>query len=231
MEPPIQRGYDRGRESLKWLAIATMTIDHVGVVLYPEQVLLRYIGRLSFPLIAYLLVLGLESTRSAKNYFTRLFLFALISQVPFTLARGVAPWEYLNIFFTLSIGVLFIYLYERNNYLFLLPLVASAVLPLDFDGYGVATIGCFYALRKNRRIGIILFILLNLFVFFDVPYQSLALLALPLILLHNDGRFLPIKIGAKADYPPWRKYFFYVYYPLHLLLLYFLKIEFYTRVP
>jgi hypothetical protein len=231
MEPPIQRGYDRGRESLKWLAIATMTIDHVGAILYPEQVLLRYIGRLSFPLIAYLLVLGLESTRSAKNYFTRLFLFALISQVPFTLARGVAPWEYLNIFFTLSLGVLFIYLYERNNYLFLLPLVASAVLPLDFDGYGIATIGCFYALRKNRRIGIILFILLNLFVFFDVPYQSLALLALPLILLHNDGRFLPTKIGAKTDYPPWRKYSFYVYYPLHLLLLYFLKIEFYTRVP
>jgi hypothetical protein len=228
MEHTVQRGYDLGRESLKWLAIATMTIDHVGVVLYPENIGLRYIGRLSFPLIAYLLMLGLESTRNAKNYLTRLLLFALISQVPFYLARGVLPWEYLNIFFTLSLGVLFIYFFERNNYIFLIPLVASAVLPLDFDGYGIATIGCFYALRKNKRIGIVLFILLNLFIFFDLPYQSLALLALPLILLHNDGRFPLNKISVKTDYPPWRKYFFYIYYPLHLLVLYFLKIEFYS---
>ena len=228
MEHAVQRGYDLGRESLKWLAIATMTIDHVGVVLYPENIVLRYIGRLSFPLIAYLLMLGLESTRNAKNYLTRLLLFALISQVPFYLARGVLPWEYLNIFFTLSLGVLFIYFFERNNYIFLIPLVASAVLPLDFDGYGIATIGCFYALRKNKRIGIVLFILLNLFIFFDLPYQSLALLALPLILLHNDGRFPLNKISVKTDYPPWRKYFFYIYYPLHLLVLYFLKIEFYS---
>jgi len=228
MEHTVQRGYDLGRESLKWLAIATMTIDHVGVVLYPENIVLRYIGRLSFPLIAYLLMLGLESTRNAKNYLTRLLLFALISQVPFYLARGVLPWEYLNIFFTLFLGVLFIYFFERNNYIFLIPLVASAVLPLDFDGYGIATIGCFYALRKNKRIGIVLFILLNLFIFFDLPYQSLALLALPLILLHNDGRFPLNKISVKTGYPPWRKYFFYIYYPLHLLVLYFLKIEFYS---
>ena len=229
MEHTVQRGYDLGRESLKWLAIATMTIDHVGVVLYPENIVFRYIGRLSFPLIAYLLILGLESTRNVKNYFTRLFLFALISQVPFCLARGVLPWEYLNIFFTLSLGVLFIYLFERNNYLFFLPLMAFAVLPLDFNGYGVATIGCFYALRKNKRMGIILFTLLNLLVLlFDLSYQSLALLALPLILLHNDGRFPFNKISVKTDYPPWRKYFFYIYYPLHLLVLYFLKIEFYS---
>ena len=228
MELTVQRGYDLGRESLKWLAIVTMTIDHVGVVLYPENIVLRYIGRLSFPLIAYLLILGLESTRNVKNYFTRLLLFALISQVPFYLARGALPWEYLNIFFTLSLGVLFIYFFERNNYLFLLPLLASAVLPLDFDGYGVAMIGCFYALRKNKHMGIILFILLNLFIFFDLPYQSLALLALPLILLHNDGRFPFNKISAKTDHPLWRKYFFYVYYPLNLLVLYFLKIGFYS---
>jgi len=118
MELTVQRGYDLGRESLKWLAILTMTIDHVGVALYPEHIVLRYIGRLSFPLIAYLLILGLESTRNVKNYFTRLLLFALISQVPFYLARGVLPWEQLNIFFTLSLGVLFIYLFERNNYCF-----------------------------------------------------------------------------------------------------------------
>jgi hypothetical protein len=228
MEQPIRGGYDRGREALKWIAIATMTVDHVGVVLYPEQTVLRFVGRLSFPLIAYLLVLGLESTRSVRNYLTRLLIFALISQIPFTLARGVAPWEYLNIFVTLSMGLLFVHLFERNNYLFLLPLAASALLPMDFDGYGLAVIGCLYALRRNERIGAAIFILLNLFVLLDVPYQSLALLALPLIILHNEGRFPFNKVDTKTNYPAWRKYFFYVYYPLHLLLLYILKIQFYS---
>jgi hypothetical protein len=227
MEHPTMRGYDLGRELLKWLAVATMTLDHVGAVLYPEYTVLRYVGRLSFPLFAYLLILGMESTGNLRNYLLRLLLFALISQVPFTLARGVQPWEYLNIFFTLSLGVLFIYFLKRNNYLLFLPLVASGLLPLDFDGYGVTTIGCLYILRRYRRTGIILFILINLATFFDVSYQPLALLALPLMLLHNDGRFPFNMIGEKPDHPLWRKYFFYAYYPLHLLVLYFLKIEFF----
>jgi hypothetical protein len=201
-------------------------VDHVGVVLYPEQTVLRFVGRLSFPLIAYLLVLGLESTRSVRNYLTRLLIFALISQIPFTLARGVAPWEYLNIFVTLSMGLLFVHLYERNNYLFLVPLVASALLPVDFDGYGLAAIGCLYALRKNRSIGVTLFILLNLFTLFDVPYQSLALLALIPILLYEAGRPPFNKISEKIGHPLLRKYFFYAYYPLHLTVLFILKIEF-----
>jgi len=226
MGPPFRGGYDLGRESLKWLAIASMTVDHIGVVLYPDQVVFRSIGRLSFPIIAYLLVLGLDSTRNVRNYLTRLLIFALISQIPFTLARGVEPWDHLNIFFTLSLGLLFIYLYGRDNYLFLIPLVASALLPVDFDGYGLATIGCLYALRKNRRIGVILFTLLNILILFDVPYQSLALLALIPILIYEAGRSPFNKISEKIDHPLLRKYFFYAYYPLHLTVLFILKIEF-----
>ncbi len=219
----MQRRYDLGRELLKWLAIVTMTIDHAGAALYPEHPVLRYIGRLSYPLFAYLLVLGLESTRNTKNYISRLLLFALISQVPFDLAFGVQPWEHMNIFFTLSSGAFFIYSYEKNSYLSLLPLVASAVLPFDYGIYGILAIGCFYFLRRNRELGVALFILLNLLFLPVWSYQFFALFSLPLILLHNEGWIVFKKIGEKADYPLWRKYFFYVYYPLHLLVFYFLK--------
>jgi len=167
--------------------------------------------------------LGLESTRNIKNYFKRLLLFALISQVPFYLAFGVQPWEHMNIFFTLSSGAFFIYFYEKNSHLLLLPLVASAVLPFDYGIYGILAIGCFYFLRRNRDLGAILFILLTLLFLPVWSYQFFALLSLPLILLHNEGKITFKKNGEKADYPLWKKYFFYIYYPLHLLALYFLK--------
>ncbi|UCE44129.1 MAG: hypothetical protein JSV57_01155, partial [Candidatus Bathyarchaeota archaeon] len=215
--------YDLGREILKWSAIITMTIDHAGAVLYQEHLLFRYIGRLSFPLFAYLLILGLETTRSVKNYFTRLFLFALISQVPFYLAMGVKPWEYLNIFFTLSSGVLFIELHKRGNFLLFLPLVAAEVLHFDYGIYGILTMGCFYYLRRNRTLGIILFLGLNLLYLAVSSSSILALLALPPILLHNSGRFHLETIGEKVDYSRWKKYFFYVYYPLHLIALFSIK--------
>ena len=222
----MQRSYDFGREILKWLAIVTMTIDHTGAVLYPEYVALRIIGRLSFPLFAYLLVLGLESTRNVKNYFTRLFLFALVSQIPFYLALGVQPWEHLNIFFTLSSGVLFIEFYRKNNFLMILPLAASALLPFDYGIYGIMAVCCFYFLRRNRTLGAAFFLLLNLIFLAVSSIQFLSLLALPLILLHNDGRFVISGIGKKTGYSWWRKYFFYFYYPIHLTALYFLRVGF-----
>ena len=63
-ERVVLSGFDFGRELLKWIAIITMTVDHVGAVLYPEFEFLRWIGRLAFPLFAYLLILGMENTRN-----------------------------------------------------------------------------------------------------------------------------------------------------------------------
>jgi len=222
--PLMQRKYDLGREILKWFAIITMTIDHAGAVLYPGCPAFRYVGRLSLPLFAYLLILGLETTRSVKNYSVRLFLFALISQVPFYLAMGVRPWERLNIFFTLLSGVLFIELFERGIYLLVfLPLVAAEVLHFDFGIYGIVAISCFYFLRRNRTLGVSLFLTLNLLYLPFSSHQILSLFALLPILLHNSGRFGLEEIGQKVDYSRWKKYFFYVYYPLHLVTLFCIK--------
>ena len=108
------QSFDYGREMLKWLAIITMTVDHVGAVLYQDFTVLRWIGRLAFPLFAYLLILGMENTRNVRKYFVRLFVFALVSQVPFFLAIDYAPFEFLNIFFTLTSGLLFIYFFNKG---------------------------------------------------------------------------------------------------------------------
>jgi len=224
----VLQGFDFGRELFKWIAIITMTVDHVGVILYPEFEVLRLIGRLSFPLFAYLLILGSETTRNVRNYFIRLFVFALISQVPFFLALDNGPFDSLNIFFTLSAGLLFIHFFKKTSLLVLAPVVAALVLPFDYSIYGIAVIGSMYILNENTKLGVAALIMLN--TLFLVPWniQFLSISAIPLIVLHKNGS---LKITRETTegfkIPLWRKYFFYVYYPLHLTLLYILKLYFF----
>jgi hypothetical protein len=222
------QSFDSGRELLKWIAIITMTADHVGAILYPEFTVLRFIGRLSFPLFAYLLMLGMETTRNIRNYFIRLFVFALISQVPFFLALDYGPFDTLNIFFTLSAGLLFIYFFKKGSVFVVVPLLASIVLPFDYGVYGIAVIGCMYILKENTKFGVFSLVLLNSL--FLVPWNSqfLSIAAIPFIVLHKNGSLTTTKETAEQHtLPVWRKYFFYIYYPLHLTLLYIIKLGYF----
>ena len=202
-----------------------MTVDHVGVVLYPEVNVLRFIGRLSFPLFAYLLILGMENTRNIRYYFTRLFIFALISQVPFFLAIDYGPFDALNIFFTLSFGLLFVYFFKKGSAFAFAPLVASFVLPVDYRIYGIAIIGCMYILKKNTKFGVAALVLLNSLFLVPLNSQFLSIAAIPFIVLHKNGSLnITRESSERFAIPLWRKYFFYVYYPLHLALLYIIKL-------
>lgn len=224
----VLQGFDFGRALLKWIAIITMTVDHIGAILYPEFEVLRFIGRLAFPLFAYLLILGIESTRNIRNYFIRLFIFALISQVPFFLATDYGPFELLNVFFTLSFGLLFIYFFRKGSVFTFVPIVASFVLPFDYGIYGIAIIGCMYILKQNTNFGVFSLVVLN--ALFLVPFNSqfLSIAAIPFILLHKNGTLNMVRKSAENfKIPLWRKYFFYAYYPLHLALLYIIKLWFF----
>jgi len=214
-------GFDYGREFLKWIAIITMTIDHIGAVLYPELRVLRFVGRIAFPLFAYLLVLGLENTRNIRNYLIRLFIFAAVSQVPFFLALDYAPFEMLNIFFTLGLGLMFVYFFQKASIFAFIPLLASFLINFDYGIYGLALIGCMALLRKNTKLGVVLIVLLNCLFLFPFSSQFFSLAALPLIVLHDTGYLSLVKdYGEDYKIPFWRKYLFYIFYPLHLFLLY-----------
>jgi hypothetical protein len=223
----MQVKFDVSREALKWIAVATMTVDHVGAIFYPNYVVLRIIGRISFPLFSYLAALGFETTRNIKKYFIRLLLFGLVSQVPFYLATGSGIFEHLNIFFTLSFGILFILFLEKKSLWFVLPILVS-FLNFDYGVYGILLIGSMHILRKDKETGIAAIVLLNLLFLFQWSLQIFSLLALPIILLYNSGFLMKVNEsrGIKA-YPVWRKYFFYVYYPLHLALFYLIKLYYF----
>lgn len=197
-----------------------MTVDHVGVVLYPEYTVLRIIGRLAFPLFAYLLVLGIRSTRNLRGYFNRLLFFAFVSQVPYALANGIEPWVKLNIFFTLALGMIMVYFIERSSVAFVIPLIVSVIVPIDYGVSGTTTILLLYLLGRDWKIGVGIFVLINLVLaLYGTWYQPFAVFALPLIILYDRGMLIFSRIGGQVKHPLFRKYFFYAYYPLHLLIL------------
>lgn len=98
---------------IKWIAVILMIIDHIGYYLgflMPEPVvlLLRLVGRLSFPLFAYSISLGFLRTKNRTRYFTRMLLFAAITQALLMLASYFTRQEiFTNVMFTFSLAILF----------------------------------------------------------------------------------------------------------------------------
>ena len=209
-----------------------MVSDHVGKILYPDLLYLQIIGRLAFPLFAYLVVLGVESTKKPRKYMATLLVFAVISQVPYYLAFGIAPFDRLNILFSLLLSAVTIYYYNKRSPLALVPLLLSIILMTEGSYYVVLTAVGMKLLKDKPKIGALALVALNLqFLFipdFESQIQILSLLAVPLIFLHIKGWLKKeILIPENSLAYSTRKYFFYVFYPLHLALLFLIKLFFF----
>ncbi len=220
--------------TLKSIAIVTMLIDHIGAAvlarlliigngsefLYQTYLTMRTIGRIAFPIFCFLLVEGFEHTRDRKMYALRLLVFALISEIPFDLAfsGSVIDFSYQNVFFTLFIGLITMMTFhaveekiEWNPFLrgavlaavLFAGMVIAYLMRTDYDAKGVMCIMALYVFRKMRGVQILAGCIA--FCWWELP----ALVAFIPIAFYNGKR-------------GWNmKYIFYVFYPLHLLVLYF----------
>jgi len=217
---------------LKIIAIVTMVVDHVGRILYPELLFLQIIGRLSFPLFAYLVVLGVESTKKPRKYMATLLVFAVISQVPYYLAFGIAPFDRLDMIFSLLLSAVTIYYYNKRSMLAFIPLLLSIVLMTEGSYYVVLTAVGMKLLKDRPTLGVLALLGLNLqFLFIpdlESQIQMLALMAVPLVFLHTKNWLKKeILIPENSLVYSTRKYFFYVFYPLHLALLFLINLFFF----
>ncbi len=197
---------------LKWIAVILMIIDHIGFFLFPQYRILRIIGRLSFPIFAFLIANGYKYTRDKKKYFLRLFVFANIIQLP-----SIFMSLPVNVFYTLSLGLLCIMIFDsQQGDLFKLVqlagiLVLANFIGCDYGAYGVIMI-LFIFICKERYLFMSLGILVLSVLFYYKPYswfniQYLASLSPFIIMLYNQ------KPGRKM------KYFFYLFYPIHMVIL------------
>jgi hypothetical protein len=208
--------------TLKIIAIATMVIDHVGALFFMGQPIWLIIGRLSFPLFAFLIAEGHRKTSNEAKYFFRLLLFAFISQPPYILfskAVGMSGFP-LNIFFTLAAGLLALISFKKFRF-FSTPIIislcaAAELLNINYGAYGVLTILAsavflskpglygFAVLTMVHFIEIIIHPLMGRF--FNI--QFFALMSVPFILLYNGSP--GIKLPRRLLY--W-------FYPVHLAIL------------
>lgn len=216
---------------LKLLAVVTMLLDHTALVLLRNSSpvllslaghsltvyeLLIFIGRISFPLFAFLVVEGFLHTHDVKRYAVNLFLFALISEIPWNLEHsGGLFYGRQNVMFTLLLGLLGLWVireYQEQRrkqcVLLLLLLAASVVLQADYGCSGFGFILMLYLLRDRKL------------------YQAVVGSCFLSSLWIAGLAFVPINLyNGKRGFidRPWKKYLFYAIYPLHMLALYLIK--------
>ena len=217
--------------ALKWIAAAAMTADHIGIVFSAAlpagaQLILRTAGRIALPLFCFFVAEGARRTGRPGRYALRLLAFALVSEVPFDLMLAGRLFDLLrqNVLFTLLLGLLAVLaadrLRRRPAVAVLCALALSGAAQLartDYGMFGVWLVLFFWLLPgasppRAALLSVLLFWLGAAGGGLQTGLWQLAgLLALPLIRLYGGRR------GRGG------KYAFYVYYPLHMLLLYLLS--------
>ncbi len=201
---------------LQWVALATMVVDHVGYVFFPGVPLLRAVGRISFPIFAFLLAEGFTHTRDLKKYAARLAAFAVVAEAPYQLmiyGRLVPGPPVRNILFALllSLGALWC---ARQGGLWLLGAAAAGAAAqaggFSYGAYGVAIVVLFYLTQERRWLGMVcLCACTALYCWYhESLFQVWAVLAAVPLLCYN---------GRRGRRPP--RYFFYIFYPAHLAVL------------
>lgn len=242
MENSIRKPFSFTSRDLKWIALVTMILDHMGAALIEAgifhydtalmetlpnasfwllcDIVLRMIGRVSFPLFAFLLVEGFLHTRNKKRYAIQLFLFACISEIPFDLA--FEEFQYQNIFFTLWISFCVMWCCENkkeNRWIQGVILVIGCIfvwwMHSDHGVLGVLLILTFYFFhedikKRNVCAGAILL------------YETWAMLGVGLLSLY----LLSFYNGMAGNRR--HKYFFYLSYPIHLCVLIIVRAIFLT---
>ncbi len=209
----IFQGEQKRDDSLKIIGIIAMIIDHVGIIFFPQVSILRIIGRLVFPIFAFGIVTGYKYTSNVDKYFWRIFWFGVLSQIPFMLSIGSYD---LNIMFSLSLGLLFIYFWDTKRYLFMSAIVGIIYfVPIEYDFYGLVTIFIFYIFQNNKIANIYLQ-LINSLLYFVFHFTVLQFYAL-------GGVIIALYLPQKNKRLSLNKYFFYWFYPAHLVVLFLIK--------
>lgn len=196
------------RQFLQLAAAFTMLIDHIGAMFFPQVLLFRAVGRLSFPLFACGIAQGVAHTHSFPRYLGRLLLAAVLSQPVYLWAFGTAQG---NPLFTLAWGAATLYALRAGRRLLAAGLLLlSALVPMSYGCYGVGTI-LLFALLENRPA----------LCFYGQLFLTLAYSVWTGVWLQLAALFAFAFLGEKRGQAAWRlpRYTFYVFYPAHLLVL------------
>lgn len=221
------------RNLIKYIAAAAMFIDHISAffipITTPLGVTMRVIGRLTAPTMCFFLAEGFHYTSSKKKYGTRLFIFAVISQFAYVFANSLSlQTPQFNMLFTLFLGFLILLAYEKISSTFLKTIVIFILIASSFfSDWGIIApmwILSFHILRNEKGYKFTVFSLISImhiiistvnaiaggFNWYAQLWQMGVFLFVPIMLCYNGRQGKNTKIS---------KWFFYIFYPLHLYIL------------
>ncbi len=239
------------RDMLKYLAIIPMTIGHFcaylnGETLYSDMPVIEFLliqfSLFAPPIFFFFIAEGFRYTRSRKKYALRLLLFAVITQIPFVLANEgtLLTWAFfspLNIIFTLFIGLIAIMVSQSElktplKILFIVLLdAATLILSSEWMVFGVLMMLVFYKLNDKPQKRFVAFISVLLamqmvnaaFGFCGWGWTIAMFLAQTASCLAAYFVIDRCYNGEKGKHPIFAKWFFYIFYPSHLLIIFLAK--------
>ena len=234
---------------LRFLAVFSMILDHLWVTIIPGNNWMNYIGRIAFPIFAFQIAEGFIHTSNFKKYFLRLTGFAILSEIPFNLicSGEVFYPGYQNVLFTFSLSIVALWAIEKikksptpktilvSGILLVAVFLLAHFLKVDYGVAGVLTVVVFYVFKGVPFawfLQLICLIFLNVFVFpgrpvlmkifgeiISFPVQIFAVFSLIPIWLYNGKKRLSGKVV---------QYGFYLFYPLHILVLFVVRKVFFS---
>ena len=235
--------FDLSSAALHVIAMVLMLMDHLWATLLPAQDWLTCLGRIAFPIFAFMAVEGYFHTRNFKKYALRMLLFAVISEIPFDLMYG-GTWFYpvhQNVIWTLLLGLLGIRLMEavrkkQKLWLYILVCVLTVIAGLavgtlgmvDYYGAGILTVFVFYFFRGRKW----WCFLGQLAALYYINVQILGGLMYPITLFGMELEICQQGLALFALLPIWLyrgrqgyhskpfQYVCYAFYPVHMLILY-----------
>jgi len=201
---------------MQWIAMLTMLIDHIGAVFFPKEPMLRIIGRLSFPIYAYLMVVGYHRTRNYSKYVMRIGALALISQLPYTLTFDALRF---NVIATLLVCLLTLKILDMKKIhiairviMVLASIVLLEIVPFDYGAYALVLMLIYRYLTSTAML-IVQFIVEIIFMVYNSWQVQFFSMIITYMIAFNPN--LIQKIGHwRAPSWIWRSF-----YPLHLTII------------
>lgn len=218
------------RNQLKYLVIAAMLIDHIAWAFVPTESVLgqvmHFIGRLTGPTMAYFIAEGYCYTRSFKKYALRLGIFAFLSWIPFVYFEfgTFFPLPAFGVLYTLFLGLLAIKLWDSsvNTGVKVFGIIGLCILSLfgDWPVFDVLWCLFFFCYRNDQKEKWIAYFWVGLVCCLSVlgndPWWSglwmIGIFMVPFLIKHCYN-------GQSGSKHPFHKWFFYIFYPAHLLVL------------
>lgn len=248
MEKVAEKNKILNANHIKLIAIIAMTIDHASDLIFPgfpiEPVAigLHLIGRVTAPIMWFFVCEGFYYTKNIKKYIQRMLLFAVISHFAYCFAFGINPiplstgiFNQTSVMWPLFLAVVVLWIqYKVENIkrwqktLAITGLILLA-FPADWSCIAVLAIIDMYARRgnlKEQMKSIIVYVVCYAVVSFFFVSKGYALVQIGVLLIYPILK----QYNGQRGKAGWMKWFFYLYYPVHLLLIGLIRMLYFGNV-